>query len=63
MVSEGISDCFSLPQVPDSDPCGLGDGVKYYMLEVEDWVHPSLPKRSEKTPSAAVERGETPNGE
>jgi autophagy-related protein 11 len=60
LPSKGISDCFSLPQVPDSDPYGFGDGVKYYMLEVDDWIYPSFPKRSEKTPLAAIERGETP---
>ncbi|KAF8966554.1 autophagy-related protein 11-domain-containing protein [Flammula alnicola] len=26
---------------PSSNPYGLGDGVKYYMLEVEDWTQPS----------------------
>ncbi|KAL0576105.1 oligomeric, coiled-coil, peripheral membrane protein [Marasmius crinis-equi] len=26
---------------PSSNPYGLGDGVKYYMLEVEDWTKPS----------------------
>ncbi|KAJ7485843.1 putative peripheral membrane protein [Mycena latifolia] len=26
---------------PTSNPYGLGDGVKYYMLEVEDWTQPS----------------------
>ncbi|KAG9025608.1 oligomeric, coiled-coil, peripheral membrane protein [Tulasnella sp. JGI-2019a] len=25
---------------PDSNPYGLGDGVKYFMLEVEDWTQP-----------------------
>ncbi|KAJ7909637.1 putative peripheral membrane protein [Mycena leptocephala] len=28
-------------QDPTSNPYGLGDGVKYYMLEVEDWTQPS----------------------
>ncbi|KAJ7193554.1 putative peripheral membrane protein [Mycena pura] len=26
---------------PTSNPYGLGDGVKYYMLEVEDWTQPN----------------------
>ncbi|KAF8155845.1 putative peripheral membrane protein [Crassisporium funariophilum] len=30
---------------PTSNPYGLGDGVKYYMLEVEDWTQPSHNKR------------------
>lgn len=32
-------------QDPSSNPYGLGDGVKYYMLEVEDWTQPSHNKR------------------
>ncbi|KAG5646740.1 hypothetical protein DXG03_002422 [Asterophora parasitica] len=32
-------------QDPDSNPYGLGEGVKYYMLEVEDWTQPSHNKR------------------
>ncbi|PPQ78611.1 hypothetical protein CVT25_010575 [Psilocybe cyanescens] len=30
---------------PSSNPYGLGDGVKYYMLEVEDWTQPTHNKR------------------
>ncbi|KAF8903289.1 hypothetical protein CPB84DRAFT_1814678 [Gymnopilus junonius] len=30
---------------PTSNPYGLGDGVKYYLLEVEDWTQPSHNKR------------------
>ncbi|KAG6837101.1 hypothetical protein H0H93_014705 [Arthromyces matolae] len=30
---------------PNSNPYGLGEGVKYYMLEVEDWTQPSHNKR------------------
>lgn len=56
MVLKGISD-FILPQVPDSNPYGLGNGVRYYMLEVDDW-RVSPPKRSEKTSPAAAETGE-----
>ncbi|KAG6888139.1 hypothetical protein C0995_010352 [Termitomyces sp. Mi166 len=33
------------PQDPNSNPYGLGEGVKYYMLEVEDWTQPSHNKR------------------
>ena len=29
-------------QDPDSNPYGLGEGVKYYMLEVEDWTQPGI---------------------
>jgi hypothetical protein len=57
MVLEGISNSI-LPQVPDSNPYGLGNGVRYYMLEVDDWNRLSPPKRSEKTPPAAAETGE-----
>jgi autophagy-related protein 11 len=32
-------------QDPTSNPYGLGDGVKYYMLEVEDWTQPTTTKR------------------
>ncbi|GLB42084.1 putative autophagy-related protein 11 [Lyophyllum shimeji] len=32
-------------QDPTSNPYGLGEGVKYYMLEVEDWTQPSHNKR------------------
>ncbi|KAH9852196.1 hypothetical protein C2E23DRAFT_189253 [Lenzites betulinus] len=35
---------------PSSNPYGLGDGVKYYMLEVEDWTQPAYTsKRREST--------------
>ncbi|KZV76457.1 hypothetical protein PENSPDRAFT_741294 [Peniophora sp. CONT] len=30
---------------PTSNPYGLGDGIKYYMLEVEDWTQPVTTKR------------------
>ncbi|KAF8637910.1 hypothetical protein AX17_002533 [Amanita inopinata Kibby_2008] len=32
-------------QEPSTNPYGLGDGVEYYMLEVEDWTQPSHNKR------------------
>ncbi|KAI0760334.1 hypothetical protein C8Q74DRAFT_1372225 [Fomes fomentarius] len=41
---------------PNTNPYGLGDGVKYYMLEVEDWTQPSYPSKrrepTKKTPAA-----------
>ncbi|TFY62704.1 hypothetical protein EVJ58_g3689 [Rhodofomes roseus] len=30
---------------PSTNPYGLGDGVKYYMLEVEDWTQPAYPSK------------------
>lgn len=32
-------------QDPNSNPYGLGEGVKYYMLEVEDWTQPASSKK------------------
>ncbi|KAI9065323.1 hypothetical protein FKP32DRAFT_1590816 [Trametes sanguinea] len=41
---------------PSTNPYGLGDGVKYYMLEVEDWTQPSYSSKrrdsSKKLPAA-----------
>ncbi|PPR01236.1 hypothetical protein CVT24_006000 [Panaeolus cyanescens] len=34
---------------PSSNPYGLGEGVKYYMLEVEDWTQPSTNKRRQSS--------------
>ena len=31
---------FFFLQDPSSNPYGLGDGVKYYMVNVEDWRRP-----------------------
>lgn len=44
--------------VPDSNPYGLGEGVKYYMLEVEDWTQPVSQKRhtSSRRVTAPLER-------
>ncbi|KAI0828603.1 hypothetical protein BC628DRAFT_1316368 [Trametes gibbosa] len=40
---------------PSSNPYGLGDGVKYYMLEVEDWTQPPYSsKRRESTKKIPV---------
>ncbi|CCM04884.1 uncharacterized protein FIBRA_07079 [Fibroporia radiculosa] len=41
---------------PSTNPYGLGDGVKYYMLEVEDWTQPSYAsKRREPVRKASLE--------
>ncbi|PFH49900.1 hypothetical protein AMATHDRAFT_62171 [Amanita thiersii Skay4041] len=40
-----ITECVVNHQEPSTNPYGLGDGVKYYMLEVEDWTQPSGTKR------------------
>lgn len=42
---------FFLLQDPSSNPYGLGDGVKYYMLEVEDWTQPSQSTNKRRTSS------------
>ncbi|KAI0266091.1 putative peripheral membrane protein [Gloeopeniophorella convolvens] len=41
------------PKDPSSNPYGLGDGVKYYMLEVEDWTQPTATKRRPASKKAA----------
>ncbi|KAI0298723.1 putative peripheral membrane protein [Multifurca ochricompacta] len=51
------------PKDPSSNPYGLGDGVKYYMLEVEDWTQPGSTKRrqtSKKALMVAEQREEPP---
>ncbi|KIY47494.1 hypothetical protein FISHEDRAFT_45285 [Fistulina hepatica ATCC 64428] len=52
-ITEGIVD----HNDSSSNPYGLGDGVKYYMLQVEDWTQPHHTKRkvSSKKPSVAKE--------
>ncbi|PSR70585.1 hypothetical protein PHLCEN_2v13523 [Hermanssonia centrifuga] len=48
-ITEGVVD----QKDASTNPYGLGDGVKYYMLEVEDWTQPShTPKR--RTPKKAL---------
>ncbi|KIM47021.1 hypothetical protein M413DRAFT_267979 [Hebeloma cylindrosporum] len=42
---------------PSSNPYGLGDGVKYYMLEVEDWTQPTHNKR--RLSSRKISSGES----
>ncbi|KAG8931279.1 oligomeric, coiled-coil, peripheral membrane protein [Tulasnella sp. 417] len=36
--------------IPDSNPYKLGDGVKYFMLEVEDWTQPAPQATSPRSP-------------
>ncbi|KAJ7275721.1 putative peripheral membrane protein [Mycena rebaudengoi] len=40
---------------PTSNPYGLGDGVKYYMLEVEDWTQPSQQNKRKEPQSPLVD--------
>lgn len=44
---------------PSSNPYGLGDGVKYYMLEVEDWTQSSSSKRRVGSRRASSETKES----
>ncbi|RDB29904.1 Autophagy-related protein 11 [Hypsizygus marmoreus] len=48
-------------QDPNSNPYGLGEGVKYYMLEVEDWTQPSHNKRRVSSRKVSIEK--EPRGE
>ncbi|TFK46861.1 putative peripheral membrane protein [Heliocybe sulcata] len=54
-------------QDPSSNPYGLGDGVKYYTLEVEDWTQPSPPSKkklsAKKAEPASGEAESPPRGE
>ncbi|KZT65321.1 putative peripheral membrane protein [Daedalea quercina L-15889] len=48
---------------PSTNPYGLGDGVKYYMLEVEDWTQPAYPSKrrdSAKKVSTEVKESTSP---
>ncbi|KAH9922465.1 uncharacterized protein B0H18DRAFT_1017593 [Fomitopsis serialis] len=48
---------------PSTNPYGLGDGVKYYMLEVEDWTQPAYPAKRRDTArhgSAEVKESTSP---
>ncbi|KAJ7635889.1 hypothetical protein B0H17DRAFT_1164119 [Mycena rosella] len=45
---------------PTSNPYGLGDGVKYYMLEVEDWTQPSQ-QNKRKVSSRKVSKEQPPS--
>ncbi|TDL25201.1 putative peripheral membrane protein [Rickenella mellea] len=46
---------------PGSNPYGLGDGVKYYMLEVEDWTQPgNAVKRRTNSAKKVPERTSSP---
>ncbi|EPT00582.1 hypothetical protein FOMPIDRAFT_152203 [Fomitopsis schrenkii] len=45
---------------PSTNPYGLGDGVKYYMLEVEDWTQPAYPsKRRDSAKKVSTEAKES----
>ncbi|KAF4618429.1 hypothetical protein D9613_010150 [Agrocybe pediades] len=44
---------------PTSNPYGLGDGVKYYMLEVEDWTQPSHNKKKASSRKVSASDTET----
>ncbi|KAF8740023.1 hypothetical protein AX14_008943 [Amanita brunnescens Koide BX004] len=46
-------------QDPSTNPYGLGDGVKYYMLEVEDWTQPSQNKRRGISKKGAGDRSDS----
>ncbi|KAI8976594.1 hypothetical protein BD414DRAFT_524466 [Trametes punicea] len=49
---------------PSTNPYGLGDGVKYYMLEVEDWTQPSYSsKRRDSKKLPAAERSPEPSSQ
>ncbi|KAH9930184.1 hypothetical protein B0H21DRAFT_826142 [Amylocystis lapponica] len=52
---------------PSTNPYGLGDGVKYYMLEVEDWTQPAYPsnkrRESSRKTSSEVQAPVSPNME
>ncbi|KAH9998573.1 hypothetical protein BJV77DRAFT_1156392 [Russula vinacea] len=39
---------------PTSNPYGLGNGVKYYMLEVEDWTQPGTTTKRRQPPKKAL---------
>ncbi|KAG8902194.1 oligomeric, coiled-coil, peripheral membrane protein [Tulasnella sp. 403] len=39
---------------PQSNPYGLGDGVKYFMLEVEDWTQPTMQSVAPRSVSGIV---------
>ncbi|KAF7377787.1 ATG11 domain-containing protein [Mycena sanguinolenta] len=45
---------------PTSNPYGLGDGVKYYMLEVEDWTQPTQQKRRTSSRKVSKEQPQSP---
>lgn len=42
------------PNDPESNPYGLGDNVKYYMLQVEDWDQPPKAKQQRPAKNAAA---------
>ncbi|EKM58045.1 uncharacterized protein PHACADRAFT_139619 [Phanerochaete carnosa HHB-10118-sp] len=56
-ITEGVVD----HKDASTNPYGLGDGVKYYMLEVEDWTQPSSSSKrrtnAKKSPLSPTEPG------
>ncbi|KAN0130276.1 Autophagy-related protein 11 domain containing protein [Lactarius tabidus] len=42
------------PNNPESNPYALGDGVRYYMLQVEDWTVRHGPSKRAQRPAVAV---------
>ena len=42
-------------QVHDSNPYGLGDGVKYFLHEIEDWDKPHRTTDPANAPSTPAE--------
>lgn len=48
---------------PTSNPYGLGDGVKYYMLEVEDWTQQTKRRVSAKNQAATSKQQEPQNAD
>ncbi|KAI0942131.1 hypothetical protein AcV7_002650 [Taiwanofungus camphoratus] len=42
-------------KTPSTNPYGLGDGVKYYMLEVEDWTQPAYPSKRRESRKVSSE--------
>ncbi|KAL5523199.1 ATG11 [Sanghuangporus sanghuang] len=53
-ISEKIVDA----RDPSTNPYGLGDGIKYYMLEVEDWTRPGADGAKRRKSSAKQSQGQ-----
>jgi autophagy-related protein 11 len=53
-----MSESWARLQDPESNPYGLGNGVKYYMLQVEDWSQPRPSKRPSRVPAAGAREDE-----
>ncbi|CAE7211881.1 unnamed protein product [Rhizoctonia solani] len=52
-ITERIADSKSSYKQPNGNPFGLGDGVKFHLLDVEDWTQPSnvIKKRTDSNPA------------